>query len=49
VRSHGRLELEAPTELQLALAALAMLGNRQREAVDLLRMLRQKVRPTMVP
>ena len=53
VRWHGRLELEAPTltlaESQFALAALAMLGKGQRDAVDLLRTLLMKVRPTLVP
>ncbi len=41
VRRHGRLELEAPTltlaESQYALAALAMLGQGRREAVEVLR------------
>jgi hypothetical protein len=53
VRWHGRLELEAPTltltDSQFALAALAMLGDGQRDAVDLLRTLLRKVRPTLVP
>jgi hypothetical protein len=48
VRWHGRLELEAPTltltESQLALATLAMLGDGQHEAVDLLRTLLRKAR-----
>src|SRR5512142_2121820 len=43
VRWHGRLELEAPTltlaESQFALSALAMLGDGDRNAVDLLRTL----------
>ena len=53
VRWHGRLELEAPTltltESQFALAALAMLGDGQHDAVALLRSLLRKVRPTLVP
>jgi hypothetical protein len=53
VRWHGRLELETPTltltESQFALAALAMLGVGDRDAVDLLRTLLRKVRPTLVP
>ncbi len=53
VRWHGRLELEAPmltlTESQFALAALAMLGDGQREAVESLRALLRNVRPTLVP
>jgi len=53
VRWHGRLELEAPTltlaESQYALGALAMLGDGRRDAVDVLRSLLRKVRPTLVP
>jgi hypothetical protein len=53
VRWHGRLELETPTltlpESQFALAALAMLGDGQQEAVELLRTLLRKVRPALVP
>jgi hypothetical protein len=53
VRWHGRLELEAPTltltESQFALAALAMLGDGQGDAVELLRTLLRRVRPTLVP
>ena len=53
VRRHGRLELEAPTltlaESQYALAALAMLGQGRREAVEVLRSLLRKACPTLVP
>jgi hypothetical protein len=53
IRWHGRLELEAPaltlTESQFALAALAMLGDGQADAVELLRTLLRRVRPTLVP
>jgi hypothetical protein len=53
VRWHGRLEFEAPTltitESQFALAALAMLGDGHPEAVELLRPLLRKTRPTRVP
>ena len=53
VHWHGRLELEAPaltlTESQFALAALAMLGDGERNGVELLRGLLRKVRPTLVP
>jgi hypothetical protein len=54
VRWHGRLELEAPTltlttEAQFALAALTLLGDGEQYAVELLRTLRRKVRPTLVP
>ena len=53
VRWHGRLELEAPTltltESQLALAALAALGEGQRDAVGVLRSLLRKARPTLMP
>jgi hypothetical protein len=48
VRWHGRLELEAPTltltESQFALAALAILGDGQQEAIGLLRTLLRKAR-----
>ncbi|MGZ4391189.1 MAG: hypothetical protein ACXVRK_03545 [Gaiellaceae bacterium] len=44
----GRLELEPPTltlaESQFALATLAMLGDGQREAIELLRRLLKKTR-----
>ena len=53
VRWHGRLELEAPTltltESQFALAALAVLGDGEPDAVGQLRTLLRKVRPTLVP
>ena len=56
VRWHGRLELETPTltltltltESQFALAVLAMLGDGQQNAVELLRTLLRQVRPTLV-
>ena len=51
-RWHGRLELEAPTltltESQFALA-LTTLGKGQHDAVDQLRALLRRVRPTLVP
>lgn len=53
VRWHGRLETEAPflslTESQLALAALASLCAGERDAVEVLRRLLRRVRPTVVP
>lgn len=53
VRWHGRLETEAPlltlAESQLALAALAMLCAGERGAVDVLRRLLRRARPTLVP
>ena len=53
VRWHGRLELEAPTltltESQFALAALAMLGEGERDPVAPLRTLLRQVWPTLVP
>lgn len=53
VRWHGRLETEAPlltlAESQLALAALAMLCAGERGAVDVLRRLLRRARPTFVP
>lgn len=53
VRWHGRLEVEAPMltlgESQLALAALASLCAGEREALDVLRRLLRRVRPTAVP
>jgi hypothetical protein len=52
VRWHGRLELEAPTltlaESQLALAALAALGEGQRDAVGVLCSLLRKARPALM-
>ena len=52
VRWHGRLELETVTlsltESQLALAALASLCAGDVEAVDVLRRLLRRVRPTLV-
>ena len=53
VRWHGRLETEATLlslgESQLALAALASLCAGERDAVDVLRRLLRRVRPTVVP
>lgn len=53
VRWHGRLETEATflslAESQLALAALASLCGGEREAVELLRRMLRRVRPTSVP
>lgn len=53
VRWHGRLETEAPFltlgESQLALAALASLCAGERDAVEMLRRLLRRVRPTLVP
>ncbi|MGZ4315923.1 MAG: hypothetical protein ACXVRS_08805 [Gaiellaceae bacterium] len=52
LRWHGRLELEASLmtlgESQLALAALASLYVGEREAVEILRRLLGRVRPTVV-
>jgi hypothetical protein len=52
VRWHGRLEGEAPEmtlgESQLALDALASLCAGERSAVDLLRQLLRRVKPTLV-
>jgi hypothetical protein len=51
VRWHGRLELEVPTltltESQLALATLASLCAGEREAVEILRRLVRRARPTL--
>jgi hypothetical protein len=53
VRWHGRLETEATFltlgESQLALAALASLCAGERVAVDVLRRLLRRMRPTVVP
>ena len=53
LRWHGRFELEATTltlaESQLVLAALVAMGDGDAEAVDVLRRLLRKVRPTMLP
>jgi hypothetical protein len=53
VRWHGRLETEATflslAESQLALAALASLCAGERDAVQVLRRLLRRVRPTVVP
>jgi hypothetical protein len=50
---HGRLETEAPVltlaESQLALAALASLVAGDRHAIEVLRRLLRRVRPTLVP
>jgi len=52
LRWHGRLELEASLmtlgESQLALAALASVCAGEREAVEILRRLLRRVRPTHV-
>jgi hypothetical protein len=52
VRWHGRLETEATfltlAEAQLALAALASLCAGERDAVEVLRQLLRRVRPTAV-
>jgi hypothetical protein len=52
VRWHGRLEVEATVmtlaESQLALAALASLCAGERDAVEILRRLLRRVRPTVV-
>jgi hypothetical protein len=53
VRWHGRLEWQAPlmtlAESQLALAALSSLAAGERDAVEVLRGLLRRVRPTAVP
>jgi hypothetical protein len=53
VRWHGRLETEAATltlaESQLALAALASLCAGEREALQILRSLVRRARPTLLP
>ena len=53
VRWHGRLETEVTflplAESQLALAALASLCAGERDAVEVLRRLLRRVRPTVVP
>ena len=53
VRWHGRLETETPLltlgESQLALAALASLASGERDALEVLRRLLGRVRPTLVP
>lgn len=52
LRWHGRLQLEASmmtlAESQLALAALASLCAGERSAIDLLRKLLRRVRPTLI-
>ena len=52
IRWHGRLETEARTltlaESQLALAALASLCAGERDAVDILRRLLVRMRPTLM-
>jgi len=52
VRWHGRLELETPlltlADSQLALAALSALCAGDRDAIELLRRLLRRVRPTLV-
>jgi hypothetical protein len=51
LRWHGRLELEAATmtlaESQLALAALASLCAGERDAIEILRHVIRRVRPTL--
>lgn len=51
IRWHGRLEIEAAAmtlaESQLALAALATLCAGEREAIEILRRLLRRVRPTL--
>ena len=51
VRWHGRLETEATflslAESQLALAALASLAAGERDAIEVLRRLLRRVRPTL--
>lgn len=53
MRWHGRLETETPlltlAESQLALAALASLCAGERDAVEILRRLVRRMRPTLVP
>jgi hypothetical protein len=53
VRWHGRLETEAATltlaESQLALAALASLCAGERGAVEILRSVVRRARPTLLP
>jgi hypothetical protein len=53
LRWHGRFELEARTltlaESQLALSALIALSEGDVDAVDVLRRLLRKVRPTLFP
>jgi hypothetical protein len=53
LRWHGRLEAEAPiltlAESQLALAALASLCAGERDAIQILRRLLRRVRPTLAP
>jgi hypothetical protein len=53
LRWHGRLELEASlmslVESQLALAALASLCAGERDAVEILRRLLRRVKPTLLP
>jgi hypothetical protein len=52
VRWHGRLKVEAPlmtlAESQLALAALASLCAGEGDAVEILRRLLRRVRPTLI-
>jgi hypothetical protein len=53
LRWHGRFELEARAltlaESQLALSALVALGEGHTEALDVLRGLLRRVRPTLLP
>ena len=53
MRWHGRLQTEMPlltlAESQLTLAALASLCAGERDAIEVLRRLLRRVRPTLVP
>jgi hypothetical protein len=53
LRWHGRFELEARTltlaESQLALSALVAMGEGSPDAMDVLRRLLRRVRPTLLP
>ena len=53
LRFHGRMELESVTlslaESQRALSALVAMGEGNPDAVDVLRQLLRRVRPTLLP
>lgn len=53
LRWHGRFELEARmltlAESQLALSALVAMGEGNADAIDVLRRLLRRVRPTLLP
>jgi hypothetical protein len=53
LRWHGRFELEATmltlAESQLALSALVAMGEGNPDAIDVLRRLLRRVRPTLLP